>query len=185
MPEGYTLNGTAKEGTITTITNKYAPEETAATVKKVWDDASNQDGKRPDSLKVTLSNGTEVTLNADNEWTATVTGLPKYADGQEIEYTWTEGGLPEGYTLTNTVKEGTITTLTNSYTPEETEATVKKVADQHCQGRNDHNTDQQLHARRDRSNCQEGVERREQPGRKAPREPYRYTEQRYRCNAER
>ena len=51
----------------------------------MWDDENNQDGKRPDSLKVTLSNGTEVTLNADNEWTATVTGLPKYADGQEID----------------------------------------------------------------------------------------------------
>ena len=32
-------------------------------MKKVWNDANNQDGKRPAALKVTLSNGTEVTLN--------------------------------------------------------------------------------------------------------------------------
>ena len=63
MPEGYTLTGTAKNGTITTLTNSRATEETEATVKKVWNDANNQDGKRPETLKVTLSNGTEVTLN--------------------------------------------------------------------------------------------------------------------------
>ena len=95
----------------------------------MWDDSNNQDGKRPESLTVTLSNGTDVTLNAENEWTAKVENLPKYAAGQLINYTWTEDeeGLPEGYELTDTSKNGTITTLTNSYTPEETEATVKKV----------------------------------------------------------
>ena len=45
-------------------------EETEATVKKVWNDSENQDGKRPAELKVTLSNGTEVTLNEANGWTA-------------------------------------------------------------------------------------------------------------------
>ena len=129
LPEGYSLTNTSKDGTVTTLTNSYKPEETEATVKKVWDDADNQDGKRPESLTVTLSNGTEVTLNEDNGWTATVDKLPKYADGKEIEYTWTEGDLPEGYELTDTSTEGTITTLTNSHTPEETEATVKKVWD--------------------------------------------------------
>ena len=60
------------------------PEETEATVKKVWDDADNQDGKRPASLEVTLSNGTKVTLNEGNSWTATIDKLPKYANGKEI-----------------------------------------------------------------------------------------------------
>ncbi len=129
MPEGYELTDSSVNGTITTLTNSYTPEETEATVKKVWDDAENQDGKRPETLTVTLSDGTEVTLSEENEWTATVTGLAKYADGEEIEYTWTEGDLPEGYTLSDTSVNGTITTLTNSYAPEETEATVKKVWD--------------------------------------------------------
>ena len=127
LPEGYTLTGTATNGTITTLTNSYTPEKTSVTVKKVWNDAENQDGKRPASLIVILSNGQTVTLNAANGWTATINDLPKYANGQLITYTWTEGTLPEGYTLTDTATNGTITTLTNSYTPEKTSVTVKKV----------------------------------------------------------
>ena len=127
LPEGYTMTSNTTSGTITTITNSYTPEETSATVKKVWDDANNQDGKRPASLEVALSNGTKVTLSDSNNWTDTVTGLPKYANGQEIKYSWTEGSLPQGYTMTSNTTQGTITTITNSHTPEETEATVKKV----------------------------------------------------------
>ncbi|MBR5345237.1 MAG: Cna B-type domain-containing protein, partial [Clostridia bacterium] len=129
LPEGYELTDTSADGTVTTLTNTHEPEETEATVKKVWDDAENQDGKRPDELKVKLSNGTEVTLNEANGWTAKVEHLPKYADGKEITYTWTESGLPEGYELTGNSADGTVTTLTNTHTPEETEATVKKVWD--------------------------------------------------------
>ncbi|MBQ3155485.1 MAG: Cna B-type domain-containing protein, partial [Clostridia bacterium] len=116
MPEGYTLTDTKVEGTITTLTNTYETEKTEATVKKVWKDAENQDGKRPESLTVVLSNGTEVVLNAENQWTATVEDLPKYADGEEIVYTWKEGDMPAGYELTDTSVEGTVTTLTNTYT---------------------------------------------------------------------
>ncbi len=85
LPESYRLTNTSTNDTVTTLTNSYTPETTEATVRKVWNDASNQDGKRPESLTVTLSNGTEVTLNADNSWTATVENLPKYAAGEEIE----------------------------------------------------------------------------------------------------
>ena len=127
--DNYTLTDTSVNGTLTTLTNKHTPEETEATVKKVWDDAEDQDGKRPVELKVILSNGTEVTLNEKNNWTAKVEHLPKYADGKEITYTWTESGLPEGYELTGNSADGTVTTLTNTHTPEETEATVKKVWD--------------------------------------------------------
>ena len=129
MPAGYSLTGTNKEGTVTTITNSYDPEKTSATVQKVWDDNNNQDGKRPTELKVTLSNGTEVTLNEGNSWTATVTDLPKYANGQEIKYTWTEDTVPEGYTLTDTSVEGIVTTLTNSYVSEVNDVVVTKIWD--------------------------------------------------------
>ncbi len=122
--DGYTSTQVT-DGQITTLTNVHTPEETEATVKKVWNDADNQDGKRPGSIEVTLSNGQKVTLSDSNQWTATITGLPKYANGQEIAYTWTEAKV-DGYTSTQ-VTDGTITTLTNSHTPEETEATVKKV----------------------------------------------------------
>ena len=66
LPEGYALTGSRTNGTVTTLTNKHTPETTEATVRKVWDDRGNQDGMRPEELKVTLSNGTTVTLNAAN-----------------------------------------------------------------------------------------------------------------------
>ena len=72
------------------------PETVSASVKKVWDDASNQDGKRPETLTVTLSDGQTATLSESNNWEATITGLPKYKNGEEVEYTWTEGTLPQG-----------------------------------------------------------------------------------------
>ena len=93
--DGYTAKITSDEETGFVITNSHKPEVTSATVKKVWDDANNQDGKRPESLEVELSNGKKVTLNAENEWTATVENLPVYANGEKIAYTWTEGKMPE------------------------------------------------------------------------------------------
>ena len=133
LPEGYSLTSTNKEGSITTLTNSYTPGKVSATVKKIWDDGNNQDGKRPENLKVELKKGEtvvkEVTLNAGNNWTATVTDLEEKENGQTIEYTWSEKDLPEGYSLTSTNKEGSITTLTNSYTPGKVSATVKKIWD--------------------------------------------------------
>ncbi len=128
LPEGYEMTSNITEGDTTTITNKHIPEVTEAAVKKVWDDTDNQDGIRPDELIVTLNNGTEVTLNEDNEWFAKVENLPKYKDGKEIEYSWTENGTV-GYELTGNVKEGTLTTLTNYHKPEETSIDVLKVWD--------------------------------------------------------
>ncbi len=129
LPAGYSLTGTATEGTITTLTNSHTPETVSATVRKEWDDRENQDGIRPASLTVKLSDGQSVTLSAANNWEATIDGLPKYANGAEIAYSWTEEGLPAGYSLTNTATEGTITTLTNTHTPQTTSATVRKVWD--------------------------------------------------------
>ena len=98
------------------LENPYEQIKTEASVKKVWDDNENADGKRPESLKVTLSNGMEFTLNEDNGWSAKVEGLPKYQDDKEINYTWSESSMPEGYTLVSSTKDGTVTTLTNKYT---------------------------------------------------------------------
>ena len=40
---------------ITTLTNKHTPEKTRATVEKRWSDNDNQDGKRPESITVSLN----------------------------------------------------------------------------------------------------------------------------------
>lgn len=102
-----------------TVTNSKGELKVSATVKKVWNDGNNRDGKRPENLKVELKKGDtvvkEVTLNAGNNWTATVTDLEEKENGQTIDYTWSEKDLPEGYSLTSTDKEGSITTLTNTY----------------------------------------------------------------------
>ena len=131
LPEGYELVSNNTEGLVTTITNKHTPETVDVKVIKVWDDANDQDGKRPESLKVTLSNGTEVELNEGNNWTATVKDLPKYENGQQIVYRWTEETLPEGYRMTASETDGTgyITTITNSYTPGKVSVEVTKEWD--------------------------------------------------------
>ena len=129
-PEGYRLTNTATTGTVTTLTNKHEVEKTKASVKKVWDDADNQDGKRPESIKVALKAGDakvdEVTLDAKNDWSAEIGDLPAFAGGQKVTYTWSEEGLPAGYALSGTVTEGELTTITNAHAPETTSASVKK-----------------------------------------------------------
>ncbi|MFR7388394.1 MAG: Cna B-type domain-containing protein [Blautia faecis] len=59
------------------MTNTYAPEETSVSVRKVWDDSSNQDGIRPASVTVQLyadgtASGAPVDLNAANNWSHTL-----------------------------------------------------------------------------------------------------------------
>lgn len=112
-----------------TVTNRHEPETVTVTVIKVWDDADNQEGKRPESLEVTLNTGDKVTLTEAGNWTGSVKDLPKYADGKAIAYTWTEEALPLGYQLTGTEvsADGLTTTLTNHYTPETTSLTVEKI----------------------------------------------------------
>ena len=105
------------------IWNITNTELTETTVVKQWDDANDQDGKRPTSLEMTLSNGTKVTLNEENHWTQTVRNLPKYrkVDGKDelIEYTWTEASVAN-YTAreNDPVVSGTTSTFKNSHTPE-------------------------------------------------------------------
>ena len=132
--DGQKLTYTVSEETVkdytteydgTNIINSYTPGKTSATVVKVWNDADNQDGKRPESITVSLladgrATGTTVTLNVENNWTQTVADLDEKANGKAIEYTWTEENVPEGYELTGNTADGTVTTLTNTYAPETT-----------------------------------------------------------------
>ena len=89
---------------------------------------NNNDGFRPESLTVKLfANGeaTEkvVTLNEENEWTATFEELLKYSEAKEIVYTVGEKTV-EGYTTT--VDDFIIT---NIHAPEKTQVHVVKVWD--------------------------------------------------------
>ena len=140
----------AENGYIGTITNTHEIEKTSVTVNKDWQDGSNQDGIRPDSVSITLnatvekSDGEEesitlpstvestITLNEGNSWTYTWSGLDKYKNGQEIKYTVAENNVDERYTVSiksnnQTTANGYAYTVTNSYTPATIDIPVTKV----------------------------------------------------------
>ena len=116
----------------TAITNSYTPGKTSVTVTKAWDDANDQDGKRPEIIQVQLyadgqPSGGPVELSDGNQWSHTWTELDQKTNGRDIVYTVGEVEVPEGYTA---VISGDATggyTVTNSYTPETTSVPVTKV----------------------------------------------------------
>ena len=138
---GRTTTGTIEDNNTlytVTYTNEYALVD--VTVDKVWDDADDQDGIRPDELELTVNGLPEGTQAPDpeieesedgNTWTYTWKGLPKYDDdGEEISYTVSEAedAVPDGYTCDETTAEPN-GTITNTHEPETAEITVTKVWD--------------------------------------------------------
>ena len=107
-----------------TITNSREVETTEITIKKIWEDNDNQDGKRPEEVTVTLSNGDTVKLTKAEGWTKTVTGLQKYVDGEEVVYTVVKELEVEGYKVS--YSDDTLT-ITNTHTPEKADVVVEKV----------------------------------------------------------
>ena len=132
MPEGYT-SSYSEDGL--TVTNTHTPETTSVSGTKVWDDNSNQDGKRTDSVTLQLQKsvggaaavdveGKTLTLDADNKWTGTIADLPAYEGGEAVTYSFVETSVPEGYTSSYS-EDGL--TVTNTHTPETTSAKATKV----------------------------------------------------------
>ena len=113
------------------VTNEHTPHQTSVTVTKAWADNDDQDGIRPESIKVILlangePTGKKLKLNAENNWTGSFTELDKYADGVEIVYTVEEIAI-EGYesVITGSQTEGYV--ITNSHNPETTVVTGTKT----------------------------------------------------------
>lgn len=123
-PEGYESVITENDDGGHTITNSYTPETIEVLGEKTWDDAENQDGKRPSSIHVKLlANGDEVddvTVTDEANWEYAFTDLPKYDNGKEIEYTVQEDAVEE-YEVSYDGLD-----ITNSYIPETTEISVEK-----------------------------------------------------------
>lgn len=124
---GYTSEVTGDAASGFTITNSYSPGTVDVKATKNWDDANNQDGKRPTKITINLLadgqkvDSKEVQAAADGTWTVEFTKLAKYKDGKEIKYTVTEEAVAE--------YESTITdfTITNKYAPKEIDYKVTKV----------------------------------------------------------
>ena len=124
-PSGYTLakdvivsaDSFDSKGATATITDKKAVTTVSGT--KTWKDNDDQDGKRPDSIKVNLlANGKVVqskTVKSSDNWKYSFTNLPEFENGKKITYTVTEDAVA-GYTST---VDGY--NVTNNHTP----ATVK------------------------------------------------------------
>ena len=132
---GKTSTGTIQETNSTytvTFTNDY--KLTDLEITKVWVDESDQDGKRPVASDfaelLTLSpavDGAEPTVvdNEDDTYTITYTGLPRYNNGTEVEYTVTEDAIP-GYSTTGSPAKDH-GTITNTHEPEITKVTATKT----------------------------------------------------------
>lgn len=129
-----TVSGYTTEINGTDITNSHTPGETSVTITKRWEDGNNQDGVRPDDIKVQLyadgeKLGKEETLNIKNNWTTSWSGLDEKKAGEVIIYTVQEVGNVDGYETTiDGFDHGNII-ITNSYTPETTELSGIKTWD--------------------------------------------------------
>ena len=127
---GYTANIANIDKYTFQITNAHEPERLAKTVTKVWDDNNNQDGLRPNTLRIALTgtDGTyiEKSLSTANNWTEAFDGLYKYfKEGTPIQYTIDEE-MVGGYEKEISEKDNLIT-ITNTHAPEKLDLIVNVV----------------------------------------------------------
>lgn len=127
---GYTANIASTDKYTFQITNTHEPERLAKTVTKVWDDNNNQDGLRPNTLRIALTgtDGTyiEKSLSTANNWTEAFDGLYKYfKEGTPIQYTIDEE-MVGGYEKKISEKDNLIT-ITNTHAPEKLDLIVNVV----------------------------------------------------------
>lgn len=127
---GYTANITNTDKYTFQITNTHEPEKLTKTVAKVWDDNNNQDGLRPNTLRIALTgtDGTyiEKSLSTANNWTEAFDGLYKYfKEGTPIQYTIDEE-MVGGYEKEISEKDNLIT-ITNTHAPEKLDLIVNVV----------------------------------------------------------
>ncbi|WP_156469093.1 Cna B-type domain-containing protein, partial [Streptococcus sp. DD04] len=103
------------------LKNSYTPGTVSVQGTKTWDDGNNQDGKRPDRIKVLLNKTVDgvTTKVAEQEvtkdnWTYEFKNLPKYEGGKEITYSIDEEAVEgykkdiDGYNLKNSYNPGTV-----------------------------------------------------------------------------
>lgn len=115
------------------FTNTINQEWIEIPVSKVWDDLSNNDGFRPESVTLQLTGTTAAStvhytldvVGTGDQWDTTFKELPKYDDDRNIyTYTLSEPTTPQEY-------EQSVTeyTVTNSHTPDSMNLTVYKFWD--------------------------------------------------------
>ena len=111
---------TINANTTDSVTVTNTTEKTEITIQKNWNDGNNQDGIRPDiteykaalhlyagetDVTETFADNIEVAANGENAYTVTISNLPKYDHGSEINYKLTEDSI-DGYTPDTTDAQG-------------------------------------------------------------------------------
>ena len=126
------------------IYNHHTPETTSISGRKTWNDSSNQDGVRPDSITVELLKTVDgTTTSMGDNYKRTLTGntvdtvdyswsdLPVYEAGKRITYTVKEVGETNGKIAGKNGKKYTVEydvmNITNSYEPEKTSISGRKT----------------------------------------------------------
>ena len=122
----YTKEITEVKDNQATIRNTFTkPEDTIEVkVQKTWEDNENENGKRPEKIKIVLSGNNkeiEQEISNNDNWAYTFEGLEKYdSNGQEIQYAVKEKEVVEG-DLKFYSEEINGTNIINRFTvPEET-----------------------------------------------------------------
>ena len=147
--EGYVIEYTVEEDSIdgytTAITDPTEVSDTEISFEvrntqqisvsgtKVWNDADDQDGIRPNSVTVNLLQDEELyesqtmTEGDGGAWSFSFNGLAK-CDSEGHYYTYTvEEDVPDGYTATYSGDASGHYTITNTHEPEKTSVSVSKV----------------------------------------------------------
>ena len=136
-----TVTGSAAAGF--TIVNQHKPE-VEISIAKVWDDNDNIDQVRPSAVTARVMRSVEggaseqvdsITLNADNQWKASVKGLPTTdANGNQYTYTVVEDAVSgyKGTVESSSSKDanGNVSyafTLKNSHAPSVVNLSVAKA----------------------------------------------------------
>lgn len=116
-----------QEYQFTAVNRKVSTTDIA--VEKIWDDANDQDGLRPDAIVVHLyadgeDTGKVLTLNEENGWKGTFSQLAEYAGGEKIAYTVKEDAV-DGYTSETGGDAVKGYVITNTHTPAPTPTPVQ------------------------------------------------------------
>ena len=124
------------------VTNTHTPGKTQVTVSKVWNDADDQDGIRPEKITVKLiADGTDtgktLVLSETNKWKDSFADLDAKKDGKDIVYTVEEAtdtvitGTDGAATYSCAVTGDAITgfTITNTHTPQTITVSGQKTWD--------------------------------------------------------
>lgn len=118
VPKGYTSEVSEDKTQEFIVTNHYTPETITVSGMKEWNDANNQDGKRPESITVRLyADGEEVAnqeVTSEKNWQYEFNNLSRFKNGKEIVYTIGEDEVAE-YTSSVVKQENNLFTITNTY----------------------------------------------------------------------